>query len=83
MSVPFSPEPRPRRLRSQSIEKAASDRLRTSPQIRTSRVSCEFSRGVLRLHGRLATYYQKQVAQESVRGIEGVTDIVNEIEVGG
>jgi osmotically-inducible protein OsmY len=79
--APYSSESRPN-LRSQAIEDTATDRLRTSPHIRTSRVSCQFSRGVLRLRGRLATYFQKQVAQETVRGIEGVTDIVNEIEVG-
>jgi osmotically-inducible protein OsmY len=33
------------------------------------------------LRGRLATYYQKQVAQEAVRGLDGVVQIVNDIEV--
>jgi len=33
------------------------------------------------LTGAVATYYQKQMAQESVRTIEGVTSVRNELEV--
>jgi hypothetical protein len=44
-------------------------------------VSCEYEEGTIILRGQSASYYDKQVAQETVRGIEGVTRIVNEIEV--
>ncbi len=44
-------------------------------------VSCDYEEGTIILRGRSASYYDKQVAQETVRGIEGVTRIVNEIEV--
>jgi len=33
----------------------------------------------VRLTGRVSTYYQKQVAQESLRGIQGVRRIYNEL----
>jgi osmotically-inducible protein OsmY len=36
---------------------------------------------VLRLRGRLSTYYQKQLAQEAVKNLEGVAQILNDIEV--
>jgi osmotically-inducible protein OsmY len=64
-----------------SVAMAADDRLRRSPYVGTARVSCEYTRGVLLLRGRLPSYYQKQVAQEAVRGLAGVVEILNEIEV--
>lgn len=66
---------------SQDVEKAASDRLRETSFLPRSRVSCEYLAGVLLLRGRLSSYYHKQVAQEVVKGLEGVTHVVNEIEV--
>jgi hypothetical protein len=45
-------------------------------------VSCECEdEGTIILRGRSSSYYEKQVAQETVRGIDGVTQVVNEIEV--
>ena len=45
------------------------------------RISCEYDDGVLFLRGRSRSFYEKQVAQESVKGIAGVDRVVNEIEV--
>jgi len=53
--------------------------LSSHPAIR--RLSCEYVHGVLLLHGRLSSYYLKQLAQEAVRGLEGVAQVVNQIEV--
>jgi osmotically-inducible protein OsmY len=51
-------------------------------QMRTAnRVSCEYDKGVLVLRGRSRSFYEKQIAQESVKGIAGVDRVVNEIEV--
>jgi hypothetical protein len=45
-------------------------------------VSCECEdEGTIILRGRSSSYYEKQIAQETVRGIDGVTQVVNEIEV--
>ncbi len=44
-------------------------------------VVCQYDRGAIILRGRLSSYYEKQLAQESVRGLQGVERIVNEIEV--
>jgi hypothetical protein len=45
-------------------------------------VSCQCEdEGTIILRGRSSSYYEKQVAQETVRGIDGVTQVINEIEV--
>jgi osmotically-inducible protein OsmY len=44
-------------------------------------VACEYQDGVLLLQGRLSSFYEKQLAQESLRDLEGVEHIVNNIEV--
>lgn len=46
-----------------------------------SRISCEFRDGVLYLRGQSRSFYQKQMAQETVRTVDGVVRVVNEIEV--
>jgi osmotically-inducible protein OsmY len=46
-------------------------------------ISCKAERGVLVLEGRLSTFFQKQLAQEIVANIEGVVQVVNQIEVVG
>ena len=72
------PDSRPR---SGEIEEAANACLRHSPYKVFSRVSCKCDRGVLFLRGRLGRFHHKQVAQEAVARVEGVTQVVNEIEV--
>ena len=42
---------------------------------------CEYAGGVLVLRGCSRSYYDKQTAQEAVRHIDGVVQVVNEIEV--
>ena len=44
-------------------------------------VACEYQSGVLLLQGHLSSFYEKQLAQESLRDLEGVEQIVNNIEV--
>ena len=63
------------------VEDTAIIRLRGKSPRAFSDVSCEYDHGTLRLRGHSSSYYEKQVAQETVRGINGVTQIVNEIEV--
>ncbi len=46
-------------------------------------LSCTFHAGVLTLDGRLPSFYLKQVAQTAVRGIEGVAQVENRVEVTG
>ncbi|MFP6657459.1 MAG: BON domain-containing protein [Pirellulales bacterium] len=37
--------------------------------------------GRVTLHGKVHTFYQKQMAQEIIRRVDGVTEISNQLEV--
>ena len=63
------------------IEEAATDCLLKSPYHDVRWVSCEYDHGILFLRGRLPSFHQKQVAQEAVARVKGVTQVVNNIEV--
>ena len=63
------------------IEELARIALQTSPYRALRRVHCQFHDGTLILHGRVATYHYKQLAQVTVAALEGVQRIVNELEV--
>lgn len=64
-----------------TIAEVAMERLRDSPYKAMRRISCECKHGVLFLRGRLVSFHEKQVAQEAVARIDGVTQVVNEVEV--
>ncbi len=55
--------------------------LQKSPYQVFAGVSCQCEHGVLLLKGRLSSFHHKQVAQEAVARVSGVTQVVNEIEV--
>ncbi len=44
-------------------------------------VSCEHQHGTVILHGKVNSFYQKQMAQEVLRNLDGVQRIVNLLEV--
>ncbi len=62
-----------------------SDRLHSaiarSPYLAGRNVRVEQHDNRIVLKGVVSSYFQKQLAQESIRNIEGVTQIHNEIEV--
>jgi len=68
-------------VRPHEIEEVAKDCLRSSPYKVLRRVSCECKEGILYLRGRLFSFYEMQIAQETVARIDGVTQVVNELEV--
>lgn len=59
----------------------ATQRILYQPHLATQQVWCEFDQGRLLLRGQVSSFYFKQLAQEAVTGIEGVRQVVNEIEV--
>jgi osmotically-inducible protein OsmY len=63
------------------IAKLAERRLQESGYCCLRRVSCHYHEGVLALRGRVPSFYLKQVAQTVVRQIEGVIEILNQVEV--
>jgi hypothetical protein len=46
-------------------------------------IRCELASGVLRLHGRVCSYYLKQVAQAVVATVAGSSALENQIEIVG
>jgi osmotically-inducible protein OsmY len=68
-------------LHSAVVIEVARKSLQKSPYTAIRYVSCDYDQGVLFLRGRLNSYYQKQAAQEAVRDLEGVVQVVNQIEV--
>ena len=60
---------------------AAKRRILHQPHLAMQRLWCEFDQGRLHLRGQVPSFYLKQLAQEAVVGMEGVHQVVNEIEV--
>ena len=60
---------------------AANDRLQGSPYRAVRGVLCTYDDGILLLRGQVPSYYHKQLAQEAVAVLDGVTELVNEIKV--
>lgn len=66
---------------SDPVTEAARRRLGQSPHLPLHGVTCRHHDGTLVLSGRVPRYYHKQLAQEVVRGVDGVVEVVNRIEV--
>jgi osmotically-inducible protein OsmY len=77
----------PAAVQTETRSKAASlvDRVQRqliqSPYLAVRRVSVEERQGVLTLSGRVSNFYLKQMAQAAAATVEGVTSIVNRIDV--
>lgn len=63
------------------VAEGAETCLRHNSYLALKNVSCEYEEGVLTLRGCLPTYYLKQMAQTAVARLDGVEQVVNEIEV--
>ncbi|MCL2119343.1 MAG: BON domain-containing protein [Planctomycetaceae bacterium] len=57
--------------------------LRKNPYLDFASLSCETKEGCVVLRGVVPSYFEKQMAQESIRSIEGIHEILNELEVLG
>jgi hypothetical protein len=66
---------------SQTVTERVESCLQKSAYTAMGNVSYEFDQGVLLLRGRLDSYRQKQAAQDAVSGVEGVVEVVNQIQV--
>jgi len=75
------PVDRPDRCVHASVSDAAELMLRQSRYLQLRRVHCEEQGDKLVLHGRLPSYYLKQIAQTTVAAVAAEHPIVNEIEV--
>ena len=68
---------------SHEILQAAENCLRERTGLVAGRVSCELSGDTLFLRGCVTSYYQKQLAQEAVKKVDGVRGVINDVEVRG
>jgi len=55
--------------------------LEANPHIARRNLRFETREGCVTLRGVVDTYYQKQMAQEALRHVDGVNEIANELEV--
>lgn len=57
--------------------------LQKNPYLDFTSLTCETKEGCVVLRGVVPSYFEKQMAQESIRSIEGINEILNELEVLG
>jgi osmotically-inducible protein OsmY len=55
--------------------------IKGNPHLSGHQVFCSEEGGTVILQGRVRSYYQKQMAQEALRNLEGVERIVNDLQV--
>ena len=55
--------------------------LESNVHLRGRQFHLETEQGHITLRGQVRSYYQKQMAQEAVRNVDGVNEISNELEV--
>jgi osmotically-inducible protein OsmY len=67
--------------RAERITAVAKQRIVHQPHLSVQRIWCDFDRGRLILRGQVPSFYFKQLAQEAVADLDGVEQVVNEIEV--
>ena len=76
-SSPLSPAQRDSVALVQRLDSA----IKGNPHLTGHQVFCYEEAGTVILQGRVRSYYQKQMAQEALRNLEGVERIVNDLEV--
>ena len=64
-----------------SLDHRVSHALEQSPYFSRRQLRFETNAGRVVLQGKVSTYFQKQMAQEALRRIEGIDTIENELEV--
>lgn len=55
--------------------------IKDSPHLAGHQVFCQEESGIVVLHGRVNSFYQKQMAQEALRKLHGIEKVINELEV--
>lgn len=55
--------------------------IKTNPHLSGHRVTCREDSGIVVLQGKVSSFFQKQMAQESLKRLDGVARIVNQLEV--
>ncbi|TWT77927.1 BON domain protein [Posidoniimonas polymericola] len=63
------------------LSERVSNALAASPHVPGSQLRVEAAEGSVRLHGSVSTFFEKQMAQELVRRLDGVDRIENLLQV--
>lgn len=63
------------------LDERVSTALKDNPYVSTRNLRFETSEGCVRLHGRVTSWYQKQMAQEMLMRMEGIELVENNLEV--
>ncbi|MCA9185422.1 MAG: BON domain-containing protein [Pirellulaceae bacterium] len=63
------------------LESLVAAAIEKTPELARRHLRFETQDGHVTLRGSVATYFQKQVAQETIRRIDGVAAVSNELEV--
>ena len=66
---------------SRQVAVSAENLLQVRLVLASRQIACEYHDGTLILRGQVPSFYEKQLAQEALRRLEGVDQIVNKIEV--
>ena len=77
MSVASTRVPRSR----ERIEELVQSRLRSSPYPSIQRLKSRVRKGRVVLRGRVPTFFEKQIAQESIADLDGIEQVENRVEV--
>jgi osmotically-inducible protein OsmY len=75
-----SPDTRADELAEQ-FEERVSNALRQNPHLYTRNLRFEASEGRVTLKGQVSSWYQKQMAQESLFQLDGIDQVENQLEV--
>ncbi|MCA9130304.1 MAG: BON domain-containing protein [Planctomycetales bacterium] len=65
----------------QALLQRVDSAIKGSPHLAGHNVFCQEESGVVVLHGRVSSFFQKQMAQEALRKLSGVEKVINELEV--
>jgi osmotically-inducible protein OsmY len=68
-------------LNSVALVQRLDSAIKGNPHLSGHQVFCYEEAGTVVIQGRVRSYFQKQMAQESLRNLEGVQRIVNDLQV--
>ncbi len=77
----ISPDAADQLMIEERFEEKVSSALRQNPHLQSRNMRFEASEGRVTLRGQVNSWYQKQMAQESLLRLEGIDRVENQLEV--
>lgn len=66
---------------SHDLRQRVDSAIKGNPHLTRHRVFCQEESGIVVLHGRVGSFFQKQMAQETLKRLDGVEKVINELQV--